>query len=258
MGCIGMNGKKREYLYASIDDDVMKADRQLIPVYTNFFNLAEQKIVEKFLNKYDSIKYSKLGGYGHAERCIFCIYSVFIDYDISHYTPIKVLAISWDERYYEIGHRDVLGAILGLGIKRDVVGDIIIDEDIAHVFVLEDISKFILKYLIKVGSAPVNVECFNTGEVEVKGPDIKLLKAVIPSSRLDCLTSAGFGVSRSKSVTMVKSGRVMVNWEVCTKPSYDIEPGDIITIRGRGRIRYKGIIRRTKKEKLFVEIERYI
>ncbi|HHW70166.1 MAG TPA: hypothetical protein GX392_02325 [Clostridiales bacterium] len=254
-----MNNKQREYLYASIEDNIMKADRRLIPVYTNFFNLVEQKNIENFLINYDSIRYLKLGGHKYAERCLFCIYSIFIEYDIDYYVPpIKVLTISWDERYYSIGHRDVLGAILGLGIKRDIVGDIIIDGSVANVFVVENISEFIVKHLIKIGSASVEVRCHNTDEIKVKGPDIKIIKAVIPSKRLDCIVSAGFGISRTKSVNIIKSGRVMVNWEVHTKPSYVIESGDMITIRGMGRIRYKDVMRRTKKDRLLVKIERYI
>lgn len=253
-----MGNKKLDYLYGSIDDDIIKAGKWQIPVYTNFFNLAEQAAVERVLMKADDVKYIKLGGYKSAERCIFCIYSVFIDYDAFNYIPIKVLVINWNGEYYQIKHRDVLGAILGLGIKREVIGDIIIEDDTAYVFVLENIAPFIIQHLIKVGPASTRVECRDIDEVEVKGPNVKSINAVVPSIRLDCIAGAGFGMSRTKSVSMIRAGRVMLNWETCTKAAQEIEPGDIITIRGKGRIRYRDMISTTRRGRFSVEIERFI
>lgn len=253
-----MNNKKLEYLYASIEDDITMAIRQQIPIYTNFFNLAEQRQIERILKNVDDVRYLKIGGYEEAERCIFNIYSIFIDYDIFSYTPIKVLKISWNGTYNRVGHRDVLGAILGLGIKREIVGDIIIEEDIAYVFILEDMVNFVVQNLAKVGAASVAVDFLDIGEIDIEAPKLKSINAIVPSLRLDCITSAGFGMSRTKGVSLIKAGRVMLNWEPCTKPAQEIEPGDIITIRGKGRIKYKDIIRMTKKDKLSVEIERYV
>ncbi len=253
-----MKNKQIEYLCASIDDDVVKADRQLMPVYTNFYNLAEQRAIENFLSKTDNVTYKKTGGYDQAERCIFCLYSIFIDYNSFECSPIKVLVLKWDGRYYQVTHRDVLGAILGLGIKREVIGDIIIEDDIAYVFVIESIAPFIIQNLMKIGSTSVVVTCCEIDEVEIKGPNIKSINAVIPSLRLDCITGVGFNMSRTKSIAMIKAGNVMVNWKVCTKPAFNIEPGDIITIRGKGRIRYRDMARKTKKGKLVIELDRYV
>lgn len=253
-----MISKELEYLYSSIEDDIKRAIRRQIPIYTKFFNLAEQRHIENILSSVDDVKYLKIGGYENAERCIFNIYSVFIDYDIFNYIPIKVLKVSWNGVYYRIGHRDVLGAILGLGIKREVVGDIIIEDDMAYVFVLENMTNFLAQNLTKVGAASVIVECLDTDEIDIETPKLESINVVVPSLRLDCIASAGFRISRTKVVSMIKTGRAMINWEACTKPAQEIEPGDIITIRGRGRIKYKDIIRKTKKEKLSVEIERYV
>lgn len=253
-----MNMKKTEYLHASIEDHITKALRQNIPIYTKFFNLAEQSHIEKLFVGVDDVKYIKNGGYEEAERCIFTIYSAFIDYNMFNYTPIKALKIEWNDMYYRVEHRDILGAILGLGIKREIVGDIIVEDHIAYVFVVEDMAHYIAQNLQKVGAASVTIECFDTEEIDVIVPRPKSIVSVVPSLRLDCVVSAGFGISRTKGLSMVKAGRVMLNWEVCTKPAEDVEPGDIITIRGKGRIRYIDIIRTTKKNKLSIEIERYM
>lgn len=253
-----MDNKKAKYLYASIEDDIKKAIRQQIPIYTNFYNLAEQSYIERILTSVDDVKYLKLGGYEDAERCIFSIYSVFIDYDISNYIPIKVLKLSWNGKHNKIGHRDVLGAILGLGIKREVVGDIIVKEDMAFAFLQEDMASFVVQNLTKVGAASVTIKALDIDEVEIEAPKSKTINAIVPSLRLDCITSAGFRISRTKSASLIQAGRVMLNWEPCVKPAQEIEPGDVITIRGRGRIRYKAIKRTTKKNKLSVKIERYV
>lgn len=253
-----MSMKKTEYLHASIEDHIAKALRQNIPVYTKFFNQAEQCYIEKLFVGADDVKYVKDGGYEEAERCIFTIYSAFIDYNMFHYIPIKALKLEWNGLYSKVEHRDILGAILGLGIKREIIGDIIVDDHMAYVFVVEDMAHYIAQNLQRVGTASVTVECFDIEEIDVIVPKPKSIVSVVPSLRLDCIVSAGFGMSRNKSLSMVKAGRVMLNWEVCTKPAQEVEPGDIITIRGKGRIRFRNTIRMTKKNRLSIEIERYM
>lgn len=247
-----------KFIHASIEDQIERAIRQDIPIYTKFFNRSEQNYIEQFLSRTDDIVYKVFGGYDQAERCIFAIYNPFVDYDISGYMPIEVLRIEWPSQYNQIGHRDILGSILGLGIKREVIGDIIVGDSMAYAFVIEEMSHYIVQNLVKIGNASVKVECLDIGEVDIKAPTPESIMAVVASLRLDCIVGAGFGLSRTKSLALVKSGRVMLNWEVCVKPSQSIESGDIITIRGMGRVRYLDIVRRTRKDRLSIEIERYM
>lgn len=252
-----MNNKEFYYLLADIKDKVEAAINRNMPIHTRFYNLAEQHHIEQSLMNADHVSYIKLGGYEGAERCIFAIYPVILDYASYYLEPIKVLKIGWNEIYHKIGHRDILGALLGLGIKREILGDIIVNKSDAYVFVLDNMLSYIRTNLLQVGNASVIIQEVKTSEVDIKMSTPKSIESVVPSLRLDCIVSAGFRISRTRSVAMIKEGRVMLDWSLCQKPSKLIDLGAVITIRGMGRIKFTDIIRTTQRDNLYIKIEVY-
>ncbi|NMA95230.1 MAG: hypothetical protein GX974_04235 [Clostridiales bacterium] len=252
-----MDNKELHYLLANVENKIEIAVRRNMPIHTKFYNLAEQHHIENMLRGMDEIKYNRLGGYEKAERCIFAIYPILLEYDLYYLEPIKVVKINWNDDYYNIGHRDILGAILGLGIEREVLGDIIVNKNNAYVFVIDNMIRYISENLSQVGSAFVSTECLGISDIQIKVVPPKIIASVVPSLRLDCIISAGFKMSRTKSTNLIREGRVLLNWNPCHKPGRAIDPGDVITIRGMGRIRFIDTVRITQRDNLYIEIEIY-
>lgn len=178
-------------------------------------------------------------------------------------------------------HGDFLGAVLGTGIVRGVVGDILVQGDRgATIFTTPDIVSHLENYLVKVTASPHKVEFFNTIEadkrtitqvrtVSVEARQVPLSDLVLPtpktkeintteaSMRLDAVASAGFGVSREKMAGMIKAGDVRVNWVDENRPATSVKDGDVVSCSGKGRIEIKSV-GMTKKGRYGLSIIRYV
>ena len=131
-------------------------------------------------------------------------------------------------------HRDFLGAILGTGIVRDKVGDLIVlGERGAQVIVAPEMAEFLTMNLTQVRSAAVKVTPIDLSELKIREPKKKEMTTVEASLRLDAVASAGFGMSRSKMADLIASGDVRVNWKEITQASYSVKTGDLVAIRGK-------------------------
>ena len=109
----------------------------------------------------------------------------------------------------------------------------------------------------KVRSVPVKVEPINLSELKVQEPRKKELTTVEASLRLDAIASAGFGISRSKMAELITGGNVRVNWKEIIQTSSQVKPGDLISIRGKGRLKV-GNITVTKKERYRVQLTKHV
>jgi photosystem II S4 domain protein len=155
-------------------------------------------------------------------------------------------------------HRDFLGAILGTGIVREKVGDIIVlGERGAQVIVVPEIVEFLEMHLTQVRSVPVKTRPIELTQLKIREPKKKEMTTVEASMRLDAIASAGFGTSRSKMADMIGAGDVRVNWKEVSQASYSVQPGDLIAIRGKGRLQV-GDVSITKKQRYRIQLTRFI
>ncbi|MGK7911887.1 MAG: photosystem II S4 domain protein [Synechococcus sp.] len=155
-------------------------------------------------------------------------------------------------------HRDFLGAILGTGIVREKVGDILLlGEQGAQFLVEPQLVPHLEMNLTQVRSVPVKAKSIDLSELRVRPPRTKTLTTVEASMRLDAIASAGFSSSRSRMAGDISSGEVKVNWKTITQASRPVNSGDLIAIRGRGRVQV-GSISTTKKGRYRVELTRFL
>lgn len=252
-----MERRDAEFVMARVEDLAMGALKKQNLGTTGFLDPATQVQVERYLRGISGISYKKAGGYPEAERNIFAIYPDWMSSD-DIILPLSGLSIEWDDRYYNIGHRDILGATLGLGIKREKIGDIILNGSKCQLVVIEDISPFIMTNLTKVARAPVRVSAIDLEQLDIPEPEFKDIHTTVPSMRLDCIACSGFGFSRSKILPYIKEGRVFVNWELVTKPDFEIRQGDLITLRGFGRVRVSEIGGLTRKNRISITLQKSI
>ena len=173
--------------------------------------------------------------------------------------PISVIHIYPKQAKYadKLTHRDFLGAILNLGLERDVIGDIYPGDNDAYVFACERIADVIASELTQVKHTAVRCELTDSIPDGV-GPKLTEETITVSSIRLDGIIAKAYHLSRSEAKSLFTSEEVFVNDRLCTNPSYEPKPDDILSVRGHGKSIYSGIERTTSKDRFAVKIKRYI
>ncbi|MDX2271253.1 MAG: photosystem II S4 domain protein [Cyanobacteriota bacterium] len=197
------------------------------------------------------------GGYAQAERQRLAISRPEM-LPSREQIPLAALNIQGNFLFDTATHPDFLGAILGTGIVRDKVGDLLVlGEQGSQVIVLPEIADYLQTHLTQVRSVPVKVKGIPLGDLKIRPPQTKAIASVEASLRLDALASAGFSMSRSKMVQEIERGEVRVNWKTVTQPSHPLNPQDLVTIRGRGRLQIDDVAE-TKKGRYRVQMTRFL
>lgn len=156
-------------------------------------------------------------------------------------------------------HRDYLGGLMKLGIKREKVGDIVVFQEGAHIIVLDEISKFVhenISSLTRFSKSNIQVrEIHELHKKEIKTEEIEI---IVSSLRLDNIVSELAKTSRTKAEIIIREARVFLNFENILKNSKAVKEGDIITIRGKGRFKILKVLGNTKKGRIILSIEKYV
>ena len=219
--------------------------------YSDFLNPFEVKSAMDILNSTDDLKYSIDGGYKESERKVVFIYPFYMEYeDIDE--KLRFIQIEGNFKFKSISHKDYLGSILNLGIKREKIGDIIIHEDFCQVIESNDICDFILMNLDKVSRNNVKLKEITREEIKYIEPKSKEISFTVSSTRLDCVISGLYNISRVESAKLINSEKVHVNYEKITSCSKDVKSESLISVRGKGRARIISIGDVTKKGKIKV------
>ena len=193
------------------------------------------------------------GGHENAERMILGFAPPYTDEPPANEDfPIVPLAITYNGRFSrQLTHRDFLGAVLGLGLDRGKIGDIRITDSVAVMYVAGDVADYITENLREAGRTTVTVASYTeAADIEATGTQKRITAA---SLRLDAVISVAFHLSRGKAAALIESEKVFVNWAVAKK-TLQLAIGDIVTIRGTGRIRVDTVIGSTKKDRIAVMI----
>ena len=229
-----------------------------IYTFTDFLGLAEQSAFHEIEKEIFGIPYRLFGGAEGCERVMVRFGSEEIcGYDLPF--PISVILCQpLSEKFAEkLGHRDFLGAILNLGIDRSVIGDIVIIDNEAYIFVKDSMADFICQGLDRVRRT--SVKCSVTNDLpEGKLYNTKMIKVQAVGERIDALVAKVFSISRDDSATLFSRGMVFINGKCCESVSHTLKEGDIVSARGYGRFIYRGIESLSKKGKLNILIEQYI
>lgn len=213
-------------------------------------------IAETVSAHYEGVRLEAFGGYQGAER----VKVAFVQQDFAGKISynLTAVAIQWDKRFAHVGHRDVLGAVLGLGIERGVLGDIVMSSDGCYVVLDKTLSDFLLTGLTQVGATSVTVSEINLAEIPPKEEKLKEIRTTAASLRLDVIAAAGFGTSRTKMADDIVADKVKLNWQGVRKSDHAVKAGDIISMRGRGRLEVSEILGTTKKGRLSLLLKRYM
>ena len=241
-------------LFARIYDRIVGAEQKNIPGVTSFLSPREQVLTAKMLAP---MQLHFWGGTNQAERAICCWLPDYLEEDwLEEEAPIACIRASFYEKD-RLTHRDFLGGLMGIGIKRETIGDIFVAEGSCDFFVTREILPYILDNFLSAGRTKLHVEEIPQSAVQLPEINIKQISSTVSSLRLDSVAGSGFGLARGKSVELIASGRVSVNDLPCIKPDQLVQEGDKISARGFGKLLLSHVGGKTKKDRISIIIERY-
>lgn len=240
----------KNILNSKIDDYVKKSEH--MEISTKFLNLSE--ISEALIHLKTKKIYNYFLSPTNCERQIIHFYPDYI-YDNDYTLPISAIKITYTKK---VSHRDVLGSLMSLNIKREFIGDILIFDTYCYVYVLDSMLDFISANLTKIANQTAFIHIVDLSEIENVEIEFKLISDTVKSLRFDSIVSSGFKISRSDAVNFIKAGKVFLNSREIIKPDYKVEEGDKISIKGKGKIEFLSIGGTSKKDRIFIEIKKYI
>ncbi len=225
--------------------------------YSAFLDIHQLEVCKSVLSYMNFNNYSFYGGYENAARIILGVFPPYSDFENNTDFPIKPVLFLYrtDD---ELSHRDFLGALMGLQIRRDMIGDILVNNNKCLIFLNESIYSFVINNVRKIGSAGVKIsDDINSFDFNIKD-SFKNINGTVSSLRLDCIISLVTKLSREKSLVLIKSGSVKVNYVDINNASYVLKENDCFSARGYGKYFFKSINGMSKKNKYCIEIDKFV
>ena len=248
--------KEDEILLARVYERITSAAARNIPAATAFLSKREQMLAAELLRGQDFVFF---GGPAMAEREVCCYVPEYLDEswltgDEGPIAAVRAVYFAGDT----LTHRDFLGALMGCGIKRETIGDIYVAEGRCDFLVTRDILPYVLQNLTDAGRTRLHLEQIPLSALEAPEQKTKQIRGTVSSLRLDGVVAEGFALSRSRAAEVITAGKTELNYTLCTKPDRLVAEGDVISVRGLGKMRLEAVGGNTKKGRISIEICRYI
>lgn len=252
-----------ELLLSQIKDKITECDKNSMITSTDFLDLRKQGIAVAYLKRQTGIRWELYGGYDDAERKVIVFLPFYVEdfYSFIRNNPSEEPFITFradKDNFSTLSHRDYLGALIGLGIRREKLGDIIVDDNGCWFFAKDSVASFINQNFSSAGRGSLKIS-----EVTVK-PDfsknitVKELCCFVATPRLDAVVSSVYALSRSRAVECIERGVVFVNDEQILKPDFRLRVGDKLVLKGKGRARIKDDSGMSKKGRTALIVDLFI
>lgn len=242
-------------LLAKIWDKISRGMQKNILVHTGFLSPREQQMAQYLFGNEDGLRF--FGGYDEAERRMLVFLPDYCD-ETALYEKGPVSCLKATFYHTETpSHRDFLGALMGSGITRECVGDIFVEDGLAHFFVTRDIAPYILQNFEKAGRTALKLREIPFSSFHLPEQKLCEIKDTVASLRLDSILSAGFRISRGVALEYIAAGKVAIDGLPCEKADRSIAEGSKVSVRGLGKMRLTQVGHTTKKGRIAVTIHRY-
>lgn len=251
------DGEQRVEL-ARVLDQMQRADSRSIPCSTQFLSPALRASVEPLLAASGHPRHLFTGGYADAERtiCVFLPHwQEADDYDQSE--DLAAISAAFP-RQASLTHRDILGGLMGIGITREKVGDILMGEQQAQIVCLREALPIILSQFDQAGRYPLTLQEIPLTQLTPAPQAVKEIHDTVATLRLDAVVASGFSLSRSKAAQCITTGRVSVNHVECLKSDRLVEEGDVLTCRGLGKCVLVQVGGQSRKGRIILTLHRYL
>lgn len=234
-------------------DKLERGMEREVPVSTSFLTPREQALLQKLLPQCGFF-----GGTAATERNVaYWLPEYLTKEDFFADGVISCIRGSFYEKN-ALSHRDVLGALMGAGIRRDAVGDIIVHENRFEVFVLSELTRYLLDNLTSAGRHHLSLEQIDPLSVQKPPQKMRELRVSVSSLRFDSVIAAAFHLSRGAASEAIRAGAASLNALICLKPDRSVEEADEISIRGMGKLKILEIHGQTRKDRTALTVGIYL
>jgi len=227
--------------------------------FTGFLTLSEISLFLQTAREFSHVPFTLFGGIEDCERQMVRLGSEeLMGYEEPF--PIRCIKAEPGQQKFadQLSHRDVLGALMNLGVERSTIGDILLCDNVAYIFCVEKMAGYLVNELTQIRRTPVH--CNITEEL----PDISILRKIeemrvqVSSVRLDAVISKVYNLSRGDSLELFRAKRVFVDGKLCENSSYGLKEGEIVSVRGFGKFKYLSQGGVSKKGKINVTVGKYV
>ncbi|MBB5354959.1 RNA-binding protein YlmH [Anoxybacillus mongoliensis] len=228
---------------------------QYAPKLTDFLTPREQQIARSIVGNNDEVHVAFFGGSSSVERKRALLYPPYMQPNEDDF-QLSLFSVRYPKKFVTLGHRDVLGALLSLGVKREKFGDIVIVDDVIQFVVAKEIAPFVKMNVTSIGKAKVSLEEQPLSQLLVVKEEWEEETFTVSSLRLDAILAQCFRISRQKAQALITQNYAKVNWKTVDQAHMECQEGDLLSLRGYGRCRLQAIVGQTKKEKWRIVVEK--
>ena len=244
-------------LLAKLWDKIQAGMRRGIMANTCFLSPREQEMARYLFGDAEGLHF--FGGYADAERKMLVYLPDYLDEGTLMEDDSPVVCLH--AVFYEgdsPSHRDFLGALMGIGIGRETIGDICVGKEHCDFFVTAEIAPYLQQNFLSAGRAKLRITPIPPVQATIPEPEVKQIKDTLASLRLDSVISSGFRIGRSLASQYVTAGKAAIDGLPCEKPDKTVTEGAKISVRGLGKIKLTSVNGQTKKGRISVVIDRYV
>lgn len=243
-------------LLARILDKYQQSQRRNVPASTEFLSPREQALAEAVLRTAGVRSgYAFDGGYEAAERKVLCFLP---DWAEAAEGDLVFLRAAFHGADSALTHRDILGSLMGLGVVRERVGDILVSDHSADIVAAPSLREFFLREWDQAGRVRLTVTEVGRDELIVPALQVKTIRDTVSSLRLDAVLSSSFSMSRGKAAELIAAGRVSLDHVLCLKGDKPVAEGSVLSVRGLGRAKLTEVGGLSKKGRTGITVERYL
>ncbi|MET1032735.1 RNA-binding protein [Domibacillus tundrae] len=233
-------------------DKAMKWKQQVADMYapklTGFLNPRERQMIRSVIGSMEDVRVSFFGGHSSAERKRGLFHPSYFEPEETDF-GVELLEVDYPQKFSMISHPHILGSLMGLGLNREKFGDILSEQDRFQVIVAKELTSYLHAHFDHVGKVPVKLIEKTLSEAVYSIEEWHEQTVTVSSMRLDVIIGSLSSMSRQKAQQLIKSGAVKVNWKAVDQTSFECAQGDMLSVRGIGRMKILSIDGQTKKEK---------
>lgn len=245
------------FLLAKLWDKIAGAVRKNIPGETGFLSPRELEMACYLFGEEPGLY--AFGGYEDAERKMLIYLPDYLEKSALYEEDSPVVCL--EGTFFEgddLSHRDILGALMGAGIQRETVGDILVEKGRCLFFTTQEMAPYILDNLRSAGRTVMHLRKIPLSGLSLPEPECQEIKDTVSSLRLDSVISSGFRIGRSLAADYIRSGKAAIDGLPCEKPDKAVSEGSKISVRGLGKIRLASVNGKTKKDRISITIQKYV
>ncbi|MHA8110014.1 YlmH family RNA-binding protein [Lactobacillaceae bacterium Melli_B4] len=237
----------------SMDDLVSQVINEYRPILTSFLNPRQAYLLSIIVNSYSGIKVSCFGGLHNSEMQRAIVYPDYFEPTVDDY-KLCLFEINYPVKFANLHHSQVLGTLIGSGIERNVIGDILFDGQHWQFVTELEMQTYLMGQIDRIGRVKVHLKQLPLSKIIEPLNEWKTVNTTISSLRIDNVIARGFNLSRNLAKELVSHGKIHLNWGEFNRPDYELEINDVLSVRGYGRIKISQVLGVSRHSKLRVSL----